>query len=69
MGTNLYIANTATLILIGLQLMVPSYVGAVENAPLSTMTSMVEHTENSDNGDYEPPNNAGPGSSVGGGSR
>ena len=42
MGANLYIANTATLILIGLQLMVPSYVGAVENSPLSMMTSIVE---------------------------
>lgn len=69
MGANLYIVNTATLILIGLQLMVPSYVGAVENSSLSTMTSIVEQAENSDNGDYEPPNNAGPGSSVGGGSR
>lgn len=69
MGANLYIANTATLILIGLQLMVPSYVGAAENSPLSTMNSVVEQTENSDNGDYQPPNNAGPGSTVGGGSR
>ena len=67
MGANLRIANTATLVLIGLQLVVPNYVGAVENFPSSTAASIVPQAENSD--PYVPPDKDGPGATHGAGSR
>ena len=58
MGANLRIANTAILVLIGLQLMVPSQVGAVENSTLSKIVSRLEQQEDSDG--YTPPDNGAP---------